>query len=125
MGVETPRVFNAEAIITDISPDAERVANEGFVLQSRALAKKVIVVPGEFFDVNPGKRRSQRVSRFRSHVRFSFGPSLETLDTEGGAQLIASRGTGVLRGIRVSGSGDVSGRVRILRRSDEAQLTGG
>ncbi len=42
VGVEAPRVFNAEAIITDVSPDAERVANEGFVLQSRALAKKVI-----------------------------------------------------------------------------------
>jgi polysaccharide biosynthesis transport protein len=42
VGVETPRVFNAEAIITDVSPDAERVANEGFVLQSRALAKTVI-----------------------------------------------------------------------------------
>ena len=46
-----------------------------------ALAKKVITVPGEFFDVNPGKRRSQRASRFRSHVRFSFGPSLSTIDT--------------------------------------------
>jgi hypothetical protein len=32
-------------------------------------------VPGEFFDVNPGKRRSQRSSRFRSYVRFSFGPA--------------------------------------------------
>jgi len=46
-----------------------------------ALAKKVIVVPGEFFDVNPGKRRSQRLSRFRGHVRFSFGPSMQTLET--------------------------------------------
>ncbi len=46
-----------------------------------ALAKKVITVPGEFFDVNPGKRRHQRLSRFRSHVRFSFGPSLATLET--------------------------------------------
>ncbi len=39
-----------------------------------ALTEKVIVVPGEFFDVNPGKRRHQ-LSRFRQHVRFSFGPS--------------------------------------------------
>jgi N-succinyldiaminopimelate aminotransferase len=37
-------------------------------------------VPGEFFDVNPGKRRSRAASRFRQYVRFSFGPSLETLD---------------------------------------------
>jgi aspartate/methionine/tyrosine aminotransferase len=46
-----------------------------------ALAKKVITVPGEFFDVNPGKRRSARASRFRSYVRFSFGPPLAVLET--------------------------------------------
>ena len=45
-----------------------------------ALDHRVIVVPGEFFDVNPGKRRHQRASRFRRHVRFSFGPSQESLD---------------------------------------------
>lgn len=42
VGVQSPRVFNAEAIISDASPDAERVQNEGFVLQSRTLAKMVI-----------------------------------------------------------------------------------
>jgi succinoglycan biosynthesis transport protein ExoP len=42
VGVDSPRVLNVEAIITDVSPDAERVANEGFVLQSRTLAKTVI-----------------------------------------------------------------------------------
>ena len=44
-----------------------------------ALEAKVIIVPGEFFDVNPGKRRTARGSRFRSHVRFSYGPSEATL----------------------------------------------
>lgn len=44
-----------------------------------ALDAKVITVPGEFFDVNPGKRRTARGSRFKSHVRFSFGPAEETL----------------------------------------------
>jgi aspartate/methionine/tyrosine aminotransferase len=39
------------------------------------LANRIITVPGVFFDVNPGKRRTARVSRFRSHVRFSFGPT--------------------------------------------------
>jgi aspartate/methionine/tyrosine aminotransferase len=43
-----------------------------------ALAHKVIVVPGEFFDINPGKRRHAK-SRFRHHVRFSFGPPMEVL----------------------------------------------
>ena len=44
-----------------------------------ALEQHVICVPGEFFDVNPGKRRTGRASRFRDHVRFSFGPSEATL----------------------------------------------
>ena len=44
-----------------------------------ALEAKVITVPGEFFDVNPGKRRTARGARFRSHVRFSFGPAEETI----------------------------------------------
>ncbi|WP_437602867.1 pyridoxal phosphate-dependent aminotransferase [Sorangium sp. So ce590] len=44
-----------------------------------ALGERIIVVPGEFFDVNPGKRRAGRPSRFRHHVRFSFGPSEEVL----------------------------------------------
>lgn len=42
VGIQNPRVFNAEAIITETNPDAERVQNEGFVLQSRTLAKEVI-----------------------------------------------------------------------------------
>ncbi len=54
--------------------------NDGMGFFREALKKKVIVVPGEFFDVNPGKRRARRASRFRSYVRFSFGPSLEQLE---------------------------------------------
>ncbi|MCB9617408.1 MAG: pyridoxal phosphate-dependent aminotransferase, partial [Sandaracinus sp.] len=38
-------------------------------------------VPGHFFDVNPGKRRMGRPSRFRHHVRFSFGPSMDVLES--------------------------------------------
>ena len=45
-----------------------------------ALERKVITVPGEFFDVNPGKRRRGRGSRFGSYVRFSFGPSAASID---------------------------------------------
>jgi N-succinyldiaminopimelate aminotransferase len=54
--------------------------NDGMGFFKAALEKKVIVVPGEFFDVNPGKRRSSRASRFRQYVRFSFGPSQATLE---------------------------------------------
>jgi aspartate/methionine/tyrosine aminotransferase len=47
--------------------------SDGMGFFRAALERKVITVPGEFFDVNPGKRRSRRASRFRSYTRFSFG----------------------------------------------------
>jgi hypothetical protein len=48
--------------------------NSGMSFFRAALELQVICVPGEFFDINPGKRRSGRASRFRDYVRFSFGP---------------------------------------------------
>ena len=48
--------------------------NTGMSFFQQGLERQVICVPGEFFDVNPGKRRSGRPSRFRDYVRFSFGP---------------------------------------------------
>ena len=55
--------------------------NDGMEFFRAALDRKVITVPGEFFDVNPGKRRSRRASRFRSYSRFSFGPPSAEADT--------------------------------------------
>ena len=46
-----------------------------------ALEHKVIVVPGHFFDVDPGQRRVGRASRFLNYARFSFGPSEAVLET--------------------------------------------
>jgi aspartate/methionine/tyrosine aminotransferase len=57
-----------------------RGLSDGMSLFRAALDQKVIVVPGEFFDVNPGKRRAGRASRFKNYVRFSFGPSADVLD---------------------------------------------
>jgi aspartate/methionine/tyrosine aminotransferase len=54
--------------------------SDGMSFFRAALAQKVIVVPGEFFDVNPGKRRAGRPSRFRQHVRLSFGPPRAQLE---------------------------------------------
>ncbi len=42
VGVQAPRLPNVESLVADISPDAERVQNEGFILQSRTIAKQVI-----------------------------------------------------------------------------------
>jgi N-succinyldiaminopimelate aminotransferase len=55
--------------------------NDGMSFFKAALDRKVITVPGDFFDVDPGKRRGGRASRFRRHLRFSFGPAMAKLDT--------------------------------------------
>jgi aspartate/methionine/tyrosine aminotransferase len=55
--------------------------NTGMGFFRAALERQVITVPGEFFDVNPGKRRLGRTSRFRDHVRFSFGPEERVIAT--------------------------------------------
>ena len=54
--------------------------NDGMGFFRAALEQQVIVVPGEFFDVNPGKRRQGRSSRFKAHVRFSFGPGMGVME---------------------------------------------
>ena len=54
--------------------------SDGMGFFRAALEEKVIVVPGEFFDVNPGKRRHGRASRFKGYVRFSFGPPMNVLE---------------------------------------------
>lgn len=53
---------------------------DGMRFFTRGLDEKLIVVPGEFFDVNPGKRRPGRASRFRQHARFSYGAPVEVLE---------------------------------------------
>ena len=50
---------------------------DGHAFFRAALDAKVITVPGVFFDINPGRRRSQHLSRFRQHLRLSFGPPIE------------------------------------------------
>lgn len=62
----------------DLSGLPEGLRN-GMDFYRRALDYQVIVVPGQFFDVNPGKRRSGIASRFENYIRFSFGPDIETL----------------------------------------------
>jgi aspartate/methionine/tyrosine aminotransferase len=54
--------------------------SDGMGFFRAALEEKVIVVPGEFFDVNPGKRRPGHSSRFKGYVRFSFGPEMAVLE---------------------------------------------
>ncbi|HXU70767.1 MAG TPA: pyridoxal phosphate-dependent aminotransferase [Polyangia bacterium] len=80
LGVRFDRVpdgtFYAWGNVADLPPPL----NDGMGFFRAALGHKVITVPGEFFDVNPGKRRRGHGSRFASYVRFSFGPSAATID---------------------------------------------
>ncbi len=55
--------------------------SDGMHFFRQALERKVVTVPGEFFDINPGKRRQARASRFSSYLRFSYGPSLAQVQT--------------------------------------------
>lgn len=48
--------------------------NTGISFFEEGLKEQVITVPGEFFDVNPGKRR--RSKKFNNYTRISFGPEL-------------------------------------------------
>ncbi len=57
----------------DLSALPESI-NTGMKLFRKALEQKVVIVPGVFFDINPGQRRPDRASRFGSFARFSFGP---------------------------------------------------
>jgi aspartate/methionine/tyrosine aminotransferase len=54
--------------------------NTGESFFRAALQHKVITVPGTFFDVDPGQRRHGRPSRFRHHMRFSFGPEQSRIE---------------------------------------------
>src|SRR5665213_229801 len=52
--------------------------DDGMNFFREGLKEKVIVVPGVFFDVNPGHRRTQ--SRYKNYCRISFGPEIEKLE---------------------------------------------
>jgi len=53
--------------------------DSGVEFFQRALERRVMTVPGEFFDVDPGRRR-RGASPFRSWMRFSFGPPRDNLE---------------------------------------------
>jgi aspartate/methionine/tyrosine aminotransferase len=74
---EPEGTFYAWGNLSDLPPPL----NTGEGLFRAALAEKVITVPGNFFDVDPGGRRVGRASRFKHHARFSFGPSENVIET--------------------------------------------
>jgi aspartate/methionine/tyrosine aminotransferase len=79
MGIRTDRAPDGTFYVWGNLAGLPPPLNDGMSFFRAALEQKIICVPGEFFDVNPGKRRA-RSSRFRTYVRLSFGPSMEVLD---------------------------------------------
>ncbi|QRK08744.1 pyridoxal phosphate-dependent aminotransferase [Archangium violaceum] len=79
LGIRTDRTPDGTFYIWGNVSGLPPPLNDGMGFFRAALEQKIITVPGEFFDVNPGKRRA-RPSRFRNYVRLSFGPSMEVLD---------------------------------------------
>ncbi|HVU05822.1 MAG TPA: pyridoxal phosphate-dependent aminotransferase [Polyangiaceae bacterium] len=75
--VEPEGTFYAWGKLSNLPPPL----NDGMGLFRAALEQKVITVPGQFFDVNPGRRRSTQRSRFNDYTRFSFGPSRAVVET--------------------------------------------
>ncbi len=73
---EPDATFYVFVSLRDLPP----AISEGMAFFRAAMRRKVICVPGVFFDVNPGRRRSRRLSRFHQHVRLSFGPPLEEVE---------------------------------------------
>jgi len=81
MGIRTDRAPDGTFYVWGSVAGLPPPLSDGMGFFRSALQRKVICVPGEFFDVNPGKRRSRAASRFRQYVRFSFGPGLKSLET--------------------------------------------
>lgn len=59
VGVQSPRLPNIDSLIADASPDAEKVQSEGFILQSRNIARQVIdqLQLRDSPEFNPGLRK--------------------------------------------------------------------
>lgn len=53
--------------------------NTGMKFFENALNYKVICVPGQFFDIDPGGRRIRRSSRYEKNLRISCGPKMSEI----------------------------------------------
>lgn len=79
MGLHVERPPEATFYVWASARDLPEPLSTGMGLFKHGLGSQVICVPGEFFDVNPGHRRQMNSSRFKHHVRLSFGPAEDSL----------------------------------------------
>ncbi|GAA5959290.1 hypothetical protein JCM3765_005134 [Sporobolomyces pararoseus] len=80
MGFEIKNPPNATFYIWLDLRQLPQPMSSGMVFFEECLKEKVIVVPGQFFDVNPSNRRNLMDSPCDKFVRLSFGPPLAELD---------------------------------------------
>lgn len=80
MGITFPRAPEGTFYAFGSIRDLPAPLNDGMEFYRRALTHRVLTVPGEFFDVNPGQTRQGR-SPLSSYIRFSFGPPLVNLNS--------------------------------------------
>jgi aspartate/methionine/tyrosine aminotransferase len=78
LGITVNKPFGGFYCWGDLSNLPESLQN-GHDLFDAFLKNNGILVPGSFFDINPGKRRLKKNAHFSSFARFSFGPPSEEL----------------------------------------------
>lgn len=78
MGVRFARESDSTFYTWGSIADLPAPLNDAETFFRRALERKVLTVPGVFFDVNPGKLRQGR-SPLADWMRFSFGPPMDNL----------------------------------------------
>ncbi|KAJ3182039.1 hypothetical protein HDU87_000379 [Geranomyces variabilis] len=91
LGVRTPDATFYAWLTLEKLPEP---LNNGLHFFEECLKEKVILVPGIFFDINPGKRRELFHSPFKHFVRLSFGPPMDQLQRglEGIARVLKKHG---------------------------------
>ncbi len=78
MGVRFPAASRSTFYVYGDVSGLPAPINTGEGFMTEGFKHQVLTVPGEFFDVNPGKHRPGE-SRLRQFVRFSFGPPEQNL----------------------------------------------
>jgi aspartate/methionine/tyrosine aminotransferase len=78
MGVTMAHESDSTFYVWGCLADLPEPLNDAKTFFWRALDRQVLTVPGEFFDVNPGKRR-HGPSPYEQWMRFSFGPPMDNM----------------------------------------------
>ncbi len=79
MGITMPLEPEGTFYVWGSVADLPEPLNDGFTFFRRGLEYRVLTVPGEFFDVNPGKHRPAP-GPCAPFVRFSYGPPMATVE---------------------------------------------